>query len=65
MNSPNVKKCPVCDKATHDAHKPFCSARCGMLDLGQWLDEGYRLPIVENDEELDSLPTAERDEEIQ
>jgi endogenous inhibitor of DNA gyrase (YacG/DUF329 family) len=36
-----------------------------MLDLGQWLDEGYRLPIVENDEELDSLPTAERDEEIQ
>jgi endogenous inhibitor of DNA gyrase (YacG/DUF329 family) len=23
---------------------PFCSKRCRLLDLGQWLDEGYRVP---------------------
>ncbi|MCA9601626.1 MAG: DNA gyrase inhibitor YacG [Myxococcales bacterium] len=23
---------------------PFCSARCRQLDLGNWLDERYRVP---------------------
>lgn len=35
---------------------PFCSKRCRTIDLGRWLDEGYRLPsqegeIAEPDEE--------------
>ncbi|GAB5547138.1 MAG: hypothetical protein SangKO_068980 [Sandaracinaceae bacterium] len=25
-------------------HSPFCSRRCKLIDLGQWLDEGYRIP---------------------
>jgi len=24
-------------------HAPFCSARCKLIDLGQWIDEGYRI----------------------
>jgi endogenous inhibitor of DNA gyrase (YacG/DUF329 family) len=23
---------------------PFCSARCQLIDLGQWLGEAYRVP---------------------
>jgi endogenous inhibitor of DNA gyrase (YacG/DUF329 family) len=23
---------------------PFCSARCKLLDLGNWLGEAYRIP---------------------
>ena len=23
---------------------PFCSERCKMLDLGEWLDEEHRIP---------------------
>ena len=23
---------------------PFCSRRCQLVDLGRWLDGGYRIP---------------------
>jgi len=23
---------------------PFCSERCKLVDLGEWLDEGHRIP---------------------
>ena len=41
-------RCPVCDKpvpsrAVNRAF-PFCSGRCRLLDLGQWLDGAYRIP---------------------
>jgi len=25
-------------------HRPFCSLVCRLVDLGVWLDEGYRIP---------------------
>jgi len=25
-------------------HRPFCSERCRLLDLGRWADERYRIP---------------------
>jgi endogenous inhibitor of DNA gyrase (YacG/DUF329 family) len=25
-------------------HRPFCSLTCRLVDLGVWLDEGYRIP---------------------
>jgi len=25
-------------------HRPFCSERCRLLDLGNWATERYRLP---------------------
>ncbi len=38
--------CPVCGKpADFDAPPtgPFCSVRCKMIDLGQWLGEEHRI----------------------
>jgi endogenous inhibitor of DNA gyrase (YacG/DUF329 family) len=28
-------------------HRPFCSLTCRLVDLGVWLDEGYRIPADE------------------
>jgi endogenous inhibitor of DNA gyrase (YacG/DUF329 family) len=40
--------CPICKRTAaprgDNAAFPFCSARCKQVDLGQWLDEGYRVP---------------------
>lgn len=40
-------KCPTCGKEAEWAgneHRPFCSEKCKLLDLGEWMEEGYRLP---------------------
>jgi len=45
-------RCPVCrkviDAATREQGRregfyPFCSRRCKLIDLGQWLDGNYRI----------------------
>jgi uncharacterized protein len=28
-------------------HRPFCSLTCRLLDLGVWLDEGYRIHDID------------------
>ncbi len=41
-----VIKCPTCRKSGEwlaQPWGPFCSKRCKLLDLGQWLDEGHRV----------------------
>jgi hypothetical protein len=39
-------RCPTCgttDEVANDFDwRPFCSRRCKMIDLGNWLDEVYR-----------------------
>ncbi len=40
-------KCPICKKPTvkkDNSFFPFCSERCRLIDLGQWLDGGYAIP---------------------
>lgn len=41
-------RCPTCDgpvdSSASNRHRPFCSARCQLLDLGHWLDEDYAIP---------------------
>ena len=48
-----VVYCPVCAKAvrwsSEEKWKPFCSERCRLIDLGQWLNEEYRIPQQEED----------------
>jgi uncharacterized protein len=38
--------CPVCRALTrfdlNNPYRPFCSERCRLIDLGQWLQEDYR-----------------------
>lgn len=43
-------KCPICAEMTtweENPERPFCSARCRLLDLGRWASDGYR---IEGDE---------------
>ena len=39
--------CPTCGKSVlwSDASRwrPFCSERCRLIDLGDWLDENHRI----------------------
>ncbi len=37
--------CPHCRKrvARRSEHFPFCSRRCRLIDLGDWLDGRYRV----------------------
>ncbi len=46
---PTCKK-PVRPRAENAAH-PFCSARCQQVDLGKWLNEEYRIPAEEADDD--------------
>ncbi len=45
--SPPIVPCPTCGREvlwTEDSpYRPFCCARCRLIDLGEWLDEGYRI----------------------
>lgn len=40
--------CPQCGKpaivAEDNPYRPFCSRRCKLIDLGDWLDESNRIP---------------------
>ena len=39
-------RCPRCGMVIEwegNAHRPFCSERCKLIDLGRWIDEEYRV----------------------
>ena len=42
-----VRRCPICNRPAAEDVRPFCSKRCGDIDLGRWLKEGYRVPTDE------------------
>jgi hypothetical protein len=47
--------CPTCREraAWHgNPHRPFCSLKCRLIDLGVWLDEGYRIPETKDDDNV-------------
>jgi endogenous inhibitor of DNA gyrase (YacG/DUF329 family) len=37
--------------------RPFCSERCKLIDLGAWASERYRVPVIEDEDELESNDT--------
>jgi uncharacterized protein len=44
---PGHPQCPTCDRPVAWADnpaRPFCSLTCKLIDLGQWLDERFRVP---------------------
>jgi len=43
-------KCPICERPTDPAVRPFCSKRCADIDLQRWLSGRYAVPAVENEE---------------
>jgi endogenous inhibitor of DNA gyrase (YacG/DUF329 family) len=43
--------CPTCGEPAAwqgNADRPFCSLTCRLIDLGVWLDEGYRVAADED-----------------
>ncbi len=46
-------ECPECGEQLEVPadypSRPFCSARCKMLDLGRWFNEEYRIPVEGED----------------
>ncbi len=56
-------RCPICRKELEvpDDHpsRPFCSPRCKKIDLGNWLDEKYRLPRPLLPEDLEGADLSE------
>jgi len=47
--SARLPTCPICKQPLPTGEKrppdaPFCSARCRVLDLGNWLGGAYALP---------------------
>ncbi|MFL2933693.1 MAG: DNA gyrase inhibitor YacG [Thalassobaculaceae bacterium] len=55
MKSASAFKCPVCNKITNQKYRPFCSSRCKLIDLGNWIDGSYRLPTDDVPEEADII----------
>ena len=54
-------RCPQCKKLIRwqgNPHRPFCSERCKLIDLGKWVTEEYRVAG-----ELDDR-TSEIEEEV-
>jgi endogenous inhibitor of DNA gyrase (YacG/DUF329 family) len=48
--------CPICKTVLENAPedfeaRPFCSARCKLVDLGNWLGDAYRIPTNERPDE--------------
>jgi endogenous inhibitor of DNA gyrase (YacG/DUF329 family) len=55
-------KCPRCRKEVPwegNSHRPFCSDRCRLVDLGAWTQERYRIA----GEEVEQRDDDDDDEE--
>lgn len=42
-----IVRCPTCRQRVPwdgNPHRPFCSERCRLRDLGNWVAERYRIP---------------------
>jgi uncharacterized protein len=57
--APKTRRCPICGKPAEPKHRPFCSRRCQLLDLGRWLKGDYRVPTNEAPEDAPREPPEE------
>jgi hypothetical protein len=57
-------QCPICKSNVTRVGKegsvspffPFCSDRCRLVDLGQWLDGNYRIPVTPDQPDDEDKP---------
>jgi uncharacterized protein len=58
---PRIAACPRCGASTRlDAQnrwRPFCSERCKLIDLGNWMTGRYAVPVEESAPRNDEEPT--------
>jgi uncharacterized protein len=50
--------CPICGKPAVTRHRPFCSHRCALIDLGRWLGGNYHVPAGQGTEEDEDAPSG-------
>ena len=63
-----ILKCPRCSKETEttgNPFRPFCSKRCRLIDLGNWISGTYHIPEKEPEETDDEefIPRKDLNEE--
>jgi endogenous inhibitor of DNA gyrase (YacG/DUF329 family) len=60
-------RCPHCGNPAEykpeNSFRPFCSERCKLIDLGQWADESYRVPVEKEEASTDFVPETDGDHE--
>lgn len=48
-HKPLLGRCPHCGKPAliepSNAFRPFCSERCKLLDLGDWMNGRFAIPV--------------------
>ncbi len=58
-----MPRCPICknraERRENNPSAPFCSERCKLIDLGNWIGEGYRIP--DDDGSTSDEPRPNRD----
>jgi len=50
-------RCPLCKQSVAwegNPFRPFCSERCKLIDLDNWLEERYRVPAQVDSGEVDA-----------
>lgn len=56
-------KCPRCGEpakySPENPHRPFCSERCKLIDLGNWAEGKYAIPVQDTSDVEDELPEGE------
>ena len=57
-------RCPICKKPTlakGNPFRPFCSERCKLIDLDNWLSERYRIstPVESREKSGQALMTEQ------
>jgi len=62
-----VLSCPICKKAVkaraENPSFPFCTPRCKLVDLGKWVNEEYRVPAEDADDDPEApLPSSGDDQ---
>jgi endogenous inhibitor of DNA gyrase (YacG/DUF329 family) len=63
---PMILKCPRCGKETEsmaNPYRPFCSERCKLLDLGNWISGAYRISRKSEDEDENGESPHDEDSE--
>ena len=49
LKKPKLRPCPQCNKLATEDYHPFCSKRCADIDLANWFNGSYAIPVAEED----------------
>jgi hypothetical protein len=61
-------RCPICKQSVTwegNPFRPFCSERCKLLDLDNWLEERYRVPARSDTGDEDAAEDSTTDTQVE